>query len=70
MYILNILEAISQLLNTIHGGNPNQTFSKRCHGIREGSQDYWVLPIWYWNIWLWGFKTLWPGHLDWASSED
>ena len=70
LYLLNLIESISQVVNAIHGGDPNQTFSARCHSIREGSEDFWILPERYWRGWIWGFETLWPGHLDWAGTED
>ena len=69
-YLLNNLEAFSQLVNTIHGGNPNTTFSARLGLIRDGSEDYWIIHRYYWHTLVYLFETFWPGHLDWALEPD
>ena len=63
-YLLNNLEAFSQIVNTIHAGEPNQTFSARVASYR-GTEAHW-----YWKTWIYLFETFWPGHLDWASQPD
>ena len=64
IYIVNLLESFSQVLNAIHGGNPNQTFSDRL--ARKRTEN----PGRYWRAWIWSFETFWPGHLDWAMGPD
>jgi hypothetical protein len=62
-YVTNIAEAISQLFNAVHGGNPNQTFSVRLATLRGTSNLYFA-------CWIWCFETFWPGHLDWSLGPD
>ena len=41
MYLLQILVAIDQLLNTIVGGYADETLSARAHRMRIKGQPYW-----------------------------
>ena len=65
-YWINMAESLSQVLNTIHAGEPNETFSARVAGKRDTLVDEWG----YWRFWVWSFETFWPGHLDWAAGLD
>ena len=38
MYLLNLLIAFDQLINTVLGGNPDETLSSRCY---RNAQKYW-----------------------------
>lgn len=68
MYWMNLFESLSQVLNAIHAGNPNQTFSARVAEKRDtGNLGY---PSFYWYIVIHLFESLWPGHLDWAKGQD
>jgi len=67
-YWLNLLEACSQVINAIHAGDPNQTFSARLAAKRDSGE--FGFPAWYWQVLIWSFETFWPGHLDWAKGPD
>ena len=67
-YRLNVAEAFSQLVNAIHAGEPNDTFSARLAGKRDSGDYGW--PGWYWRSWVWLFETCLKGHLDWAKGPD
>ena len=64
-YIVNLLETFSQVLNAIHAGEPNTTFSARVASYRQVR----TVPR-YWAIMIFLFETFWPGHLDWAAQPD
>ena len=51
-YLKNILTAISQLLNSVLAGNPDQTISGRV-----GYKAY-ITRSWYWLFIEWGINTL------------
>ena len=69
-YFMQNIESFSQTVNTLQGGNANVTFSARLGQIRDGSEEYWILPKTYWHAVIWLFEKCWKGHLDWALTKD
>lgn len=69
LYALNLLEAFSQLVNTLHFGNPNQTFSARLAKHRIDPDPRVFLHRYFW-VWISFFERFFPGHLDWAAGPD
>lgn len=41
-YLLNILIAIDQLLNTLAGGDPDETISSRVGKRRDANERFWA----------------------------
>lgn len=41
-YLLNVAIAVDQLLNTICGGDPDETISSRIGKRRDGAERFWA----------------------------
>lgn len=65
-YFWNILIAIDQLLNTVFGGDPDETISSRVGKCRDRHGG--TLP-WYLK-WLVFLEYLDPGHLTKTQEQD
>ena len=60
-YIWNILVSIDQFINTLLGGDPDETISSRCAKNRNR---------WPWKPLAWFLEWLSPGHLERAEEDD
>ncbi|MBL4875767.1 MAG: hypothetical protein JKY10_04645 [Cohaesibacteraceae bacterium] len=60
-YFLNILIALDQLLNTVLGGDPDETISSRCSKNRHK---------WYWKPLACILEKIDPGHLGRSQEDD
>lgn len=54
-YVFNLLKALNQLVNTIIGGDPDETISSRC----AKNQDKWI-----WRMLGAVLEFIDPGHLS------
>ena len=60
-YLWNILVSVDQFLNTLLGGDPDETISSRCAKHRNQ---------WPWKPLAILLEWLFPGHLDKAIEKD